>query len=287
MRNALSWPGPPSTCASLQPTMGNDDVDHRGPTRASPRSSPDRSRRPAEAPHAFVGLDRMFLAGATPDAPGEAPDAVCEVVRRAVDGGVQNVVVLSSHGPLFEIELPPERWHWLAVERAVEASCPAWTHLRPPAVMASMLVGGYPPTGSLWAGTIRRDRRVREPNGDAKYPFVDEDDPAAVAATVLFDSAFAGSIVEAIGPPISSGERVALIQQAIGEHVVFEGLSPDEASELWLRQGWPAETIRVTLWAQTQYLAQPLPPDSTIERILGRPPHTVAAWLSKHHSAFR
>ena len=91
-------------------------------------------RRPAEAPHAFVGLDRMFLAGATPEARGEAPDVVCEVVRRAVDGGVQNVVVLSSHGPLFEIEQPPEQWHWLAVERAVEASCPCWTHIRPAAL---------------------------------------------------------------------------------------------------------------------------------------------------------
>jgi uncharacterized protein YbjT (DUF2867 family) len=99
-------------------------------------------RRPGEAPHAFVGLDRMFLAGATFEARAEAPDAVCEVVRRAVDGGVQNVVVLSSHRPLFEIEQPPEQWHWLAVERAVEASCPCWTHIRPYAVMASMLVGG-------------------------------------------------------------------------------------------------------------------------------------------------
>ena len=153
--------------------------------------------------------------------------------------------------------------------------------------MASMLVGGYPATGSLWAETNRRDRRVREPNGDAAYPSVDKDDLAAVATIVLFDSAFAGSIVEALGPPISSSERVALIEQVIGEHVVFEELSSYEARELWRRQGRPAETIRVTLWAQTQFLAQPLPSDSTIERIMGRKPQTVAGWLSKHHDAFR
>jgi hypothetical protein len=104
---------------------------------------------------------------------------------------------------------------------------------------------------------------------------------------VLFDSAFAGSIVEAVGPPINSRETVALIEQAIGEHVAFEELTSDEARELWRRQRWPAETIRVTLWAQTQFLAQPLPSDSSIERILGRMPQTVAGWLSKHHDAFR
>ncbi len=243
--------------------------------------------QPAESPRAFDGIDRMFLAGATPETRSERPEAVYEVVRRAVDGGAQHMVVLSSHGPVFEARQPPEQWFWLAVERAVEASPASWTHIRPSAVMASMLAGGYPPTGSSWAETVRRDRVVREPNGDAGYPFVDEDDLAAVAAVALFDRACAGSIVEALGPPIAARERAALIGQAIGERVGFEELTPDQARELWRWQGWPAETIEVTLWAQAQFLAQPLAPDPAIERILGRPPRTFAQWLESHVDAFR
>jgi hypothetical protein len=37
----------------------------------------------------------------------------------------------------------------------------------------------------------------------------------------------------------------------------------------------------------TQFLAHPLAPDLTIERILGRPPHTFAQWLKNHLDAFR
>lgn len=118
-----------------------------------------------------------------------------------------------------------------------------------------MLAGGYPSAGSSWAATIRRDRAIREPNGDAAYPFVDEDDLAAIAAIVLTDPTYAGSVIEANGPPISARERVALISHAIGERVQFEELTPDQARELWRCQGWPAETIEVTLWAQAQFLA--------------------------------
>jgi len=112
--------------------------------------------RPAESPDAFAGLDRMFLAGAAPETRREAPTAVRDVVRRAVDGGVQDVAVRSSHGPMFVVSQPPEQWFWLAAERAVDAPCPRWTHIRPSAVMASMLAEGYRSAGSSWAETIRR-----------------------------------------------------------------------------------------------------------------------------------
>jgi uncharacterized protein YbjT (DUF2867 family) len=244
--------------------------------------------RPAESPTAFAGADRLFLAGATPESLWERPPvAVHDVVRRATEGGVRRIVVLSSHGPVFEVDLPPRQWYWLAVERAVEASGVAWTHIRPSAVMASMLADGYPPTGSAWAESIRVERVVREPNGDAAYPFLDEDDLAAVADTAFFDDTYDGSIVEALGAPVSARERVRLIADAIGEPVRFEELTPDQAREHWRRHGWPDETIEATLWAQARFLAEPLPPDHTIERILGRPPRTCARWVSDHADAFR
>jgi uncharacterized protein YbjT (DUF2867 family) len=243
--------------------------------------------RPAQSPHVFAGIDRMFLAGATPEFRSERPEAVYEVVSRAVEGGVRHVVVLSSHGPVFEAGQPPEQWFWLAVEKAVEAAPVSWTHIRPSAVMASMLPEGYPVPGSSWAEMIRRDRVIREPNGDAAYPFVDEDDLAAVAVAAWSGRGYAGSVIEAMGPPITARKRAGLISQVIGEHVWFEELTPDQARELWRRQGWPAETIEATLWAQAQFLAQPLQPDQGITRVLGRPPRTFGQWVDGNAGAFR
>lgn len=244
--------------------------------------------RPAESSEAFIGVDRLFLAGATPETVHDGPPvAVHDVVRRAVAGGVRSIAVLSSHGPEFEADLPPEEWYWLGVERAVEASGVAWTHLRPSAVMATMLTEGYPAPGASWAETIRTGRAVAEPNIDAAYPFIDEDDLAAIAATVLFDDACAGSILEVSGPPISARERVRLIGEAIGEPVRLDELTAEEARHRWRGQGWPEETIEVTLWAQSQFLAEPPPPNETVERVLDRPPRAFAQWLVNHAEAFR
>jgi uncharacterized protein YbjT (DUF2867 family) len=241
---------------------------------------------PAASPQAFAGLDRMFLAGATPETRDQTPRSVYDVLRRAADGGVRQVTVLSSHGPVFEISQPREQWFWLAVERAVEESIPSWTHIRPSAVMASMLDGGYPPAGSSWSATIRRGGVIREPNVDAAYPFIDEDDLAAVAVAALLSTAYAGSIIEAIGPSSSTRARIALISDAIGRPVNLEELSVGQARQLWREQGWPADTIEVTLWAQAQFIAQPLAPDPTIERVLDRPARTFGQWLHAHLDAF-
>jgi putative NAD(P)-binding protein len=104
--------------------------------------------RPQRSSAAFDGVDQLLLAGA-------APDTVTDVVDRAVAGGVRRIVVLSSHGPEFEVTLPPQQWYWLAIERAVEASSARWTHLRPSAVNASMLPEGCPYPGASWAELIR------------------------------------------------------------------------------------------------------------------------------------
>ncbi|MEU2395834.1 NAD(P)H-binding protein [Streptomyces sp. NPDC007369] len=134
---------------------------------------------PQEYAGAFGGVDAVFLAGAVPATVGEALDT-------ARTAGVRRIVVLSSHGPEYEEAYPPETWFWLAIERAVERSGMEWTHVRPSAVMGAVIEGTYPATGSDWPDTIRSERVVREAflNG-GHYPFIHEDDLAAVAATAL------------------------------------------------------------------------------------------------------
>ncbi|MFD7631316.1 SDR family oxidoreductase [Streptomyces sp. NPDC059851] len=83
--------------------------------------------RPLEYTEVFDGVDAVFLAGAV-------PATVQELLDTARDAGVRRIVVLSSHGPEYEEAYPPETWFWLAIERAVERSGMAWTHIRPSAV---------------------------------------------------------------------------------------------------------------------------------------------------------
>lgn len=243
--------------------------------------------RPADSPGAFTGVDRLFLAGAI-------PATVPELLEIAGNGGVRRIVVLSSHGPEFEIDQPPETSYLLAIERAVEASAAEWTHVRPSAVMASLLVGGYPATGASWAQTIRAGQVIREPYIHAAYPFVDEDDVAAVATAALLDNRYAGRVVEAAGLAISAAERVQILGDALGRTIPLEELTPEQARKLWRDQGWPEETIEVTLGAQEWFLTHPgeheqwrSQQDPTVEQMIGRPPRTFADWVTDHLQAFR
>lgn len=71
--------------------------------------------QPLPSAEIFAGVDAVFLAGAH-------PSTVEASLRSAGEAGVQRIVLLSSHGPEYEQYNPPETWHWLAIERAVERS---------------------------------------------------------------------------------------------------------------------------------------------------------------------
>lgn len=227
--------------------------------------------------------EAMFLAGAT-------PQTVRPLVTAAVAAGVRRVVVLSSHGPEFEIEHPPQTWFWLAIERAVEELAPEWTHIRPAAVMGSMLAGGYPATGVGWLESIRAEGVVREPRG--YYPFIAERDLAAVAAAALLKPGYTGKILEAVGPPISTQERVDAIARALGRPIRIEGIGEEEARKLWREQGVDEDAITVTLYGLAEYSGRTdfyrewtASQRPTVEEIIGRPLTSYADWAADNLSA--
>lgn len=237
--------------------------------------------RPAESPAAFTGVRRLFLAGAV-------PETAYELVSSAREGGAERIVVLSSHGPEFEVRYEPEAWYWLAVEVVVERSGARWTHLRPSPVMAHQTLGhGHSYAGADWAGAIRRGGVVREPYADARYPLIHEDDLAAVVVALLADDRYAGRTVTAYGPPISPREQVRLIGRALGREIPFEEITPEQDAERARRAGVPEELIALRHSVSADFLANPVEPDDTVSRVLGRPPRGYADWLADHLDAFR
>lgn len=244
--------------------------------------------RPQEAAQAFAGVARVFLAGAE-------PNSVKEVTSFASAAGIERVVVLSSHGPEYEQEFPPETWFWLAIERAVESSGIPWTHIRPSAVMGACLEGTYPATGSDWIGSIRREGVIREPLVDrGYYPFIHESDLAAVAATALLQDGYTGGILEAIGLPISTRSRVAAFERALGRTIATEELSPDQGRKAWHQLGWPSGAVEVTLFALEAYAERlkeltdwTMAQKPTVEEMIGRRPLSFEQWAREHVAPYR
>ncbi|MGN9812015.1 SDR family oxidoreductase [Micromonospora sp. BQ11] len=244
--------------------------------------------RPLEHPEAFAGVEGVFLAGAH-------PSTVPDVLALARDAGIRRIVLLSSHGPEYEQRNPPETWFWLAIEKAVERSGIAWTHIRPSAVMGSMFSGTYPATGSDWPISIRAEAAVREAFlGTGHYPFIHEDDLAAVAVAALRSDRYTGTILEAVGLPLSTRSRIGSIARAIGRTIDGVELTPAESRAVWRRDGWPDGAIDVTLYALEEYGTRldeltewTRTQRPSVRDIIGRPLRTYDDWAVENADRFR
>ncbi|WP_280357234.1 SDR family oxidoreductase [Nocardia otitidiscaviarum] len=244
--------------------------------------------RPLEIWDAFTGVDAVFLTGAD-------PATLDDALALARTAHVGQIVLLSSHGSEYEAAYPRETWFWLAIEKAVERSGIGWTHIRPSAVMGSILEGTYPATGSDWADTIRAEGVVREAFlNTGHYPFIHEDDLAAVAAAALRTDDYLGMTIEAVGMPISTLSRIRFIANAIGRDITTAELTPDESRAVWRDRGWPDSAIDVTLYALEEYathleelIAWTLDQSPSVSEIIGRHPLSYAEWALEHAKFFR
>lgn len=191
------------------------------------RVVPGSLARPQKWAPVLAGAEGLFLAGA-------GPANAAAILAAARAGGIVRVVLLSSHGSEYEVHHPPETWHWLAVERAVQTSGLGWTIIRPSAVMGSMLEGTYPATGSGWPAMAAGSGVVAEALlDDGCYPFIHEDDLAGLAAAALRSDRYSGSVLEAVGPPLSTRDRVAQIARATGRELATRSLTADEGRARW------------------------------------------------------
>ncbi|MEV5103769.1 NAD(P)H-binding protein [Streptomyces massasporeus] len=244
--------------------------------------------RPMDCACVFDGVQAVFLAGAH-------PSTVQEVLILARNAGVERVVLLSSHGPEYEEAYPPDTWFWLAIEKAVEGSGIPWTHIRPSALMGAVIEGTYPATGSDWPDSVRAHGVVREALlSTGHYPFIHEEDLAAVAAAALTCHDLAGMIIEAVAPPLSTRSRIRTIATALKRDIDTVELTPDESREAWRRLGWPDGAIDVTLYALEEYgarfaeLAQWTHDQRpSVQDIIGRPLRTYDDWVREHIDRFR
>ncbi|MFJ3440994.1 NAD(P)H-binding protein [Streptomyces sp. NPDC086081] len=220
--------------------------------------------RPQTMAAAFDGVSAVHLLGATgydhtPLRRGP------QILGMAAEAGVQRLTVLSPG----EGELG----------KAVRDSGMEWTFIWPIDLMSNALG---------WAEVIRRTAEVREPYANRRTASADEEDVAAVAATVLARGGYAGRSLIVSGPEaLMPADKVSAIAAATGREIRFTELTDDQARRHWRAEGWPEEGIEFMLhmWAAVPETVAKV--TSTVEEVVGRPPRTFAQWAAAHADAFR
>jgi uncharacterized protein YbjT (DUF2867 family) len=187
-------------------------------------------------------------------------------VQTAVDRGVRRVVLLSSRG----IEAMGDE-RLLTAERTVRESGAGWTILRPDWFNQNFDEGFFRP--AVLAG------RLAVPVGQARQVFVDADDIAAVAATVLTEAGHDGRSYDLTGPEaLSFGDAVEIIAKVSGRPVTFAG-DPDDYLAQQSALGMPEAQTRgeIAAFGALRDLGDQQPTD-VVQRLTGRPPKDFPAF---------
>src|SRR5215213_10802966 len=223
----------------------------------------------------FQDVGAVFLVWTAP--PATAPAVVARLAERAL-----RVVLLSSPHqtphPFFQQPNPMAAFH-AELERLMAAARLESTILRP-GMFASN-------TRLWWAAQIQQGDVVRWPYGSVETAPVDERDIAAVAVRALTDDRHIGGDYVLTGPQaMSQAEQVRSIGDALGRHLRFVELSPDEFRREMADRA-PAPVVDMLLNAWHAASGHPAFLTSTVADITGKPARTFEQWVADHAEELR
>lgn len=223
---------------------------------------------------ALRDVGAVFLVWTLPFA--AAPAAVERIARY----GPRVVFLSAPHRtphPFFQQPNPMAQLH-ASIEQLIEDAGMMSTVVRPGMFASNAL--------NWWAPTIRSGQSIRWPYGAAETAPVDDRDVAAVAARVLSDQDHVGGDYVLTGPEsLSQAEQVRIIGTAIGRHVKFEELSPEEFRRE-TADTWPRPVVDMLLAAWDATMGQPAYVTSSVADVLGVPARTFHRWATDNAAAF-
>jgi uncharacterized protein YbjT (DUF2867 family) len=227
----------------------------------------------SDLPALLAGADRVFVLSQ-----GHSADREAATARAAAQAGVTHLVKLSTTGVHFGQKDPITLAHAEA-EQAVREAGPAWTILRP---------GTFMDNRFTWAGSVREENAVYVPDTDPPSALIHVRDIAEVAALVLTTSGHEGATYELTGGEALTTERqVAVLSEAIGRPLKYVEETESAAKERLIRvYGWPAKAIDGLFALKRESAPHEHVVFDTVERLLGRPPLTFAAWARENASAY-
>lgn len=233
-------------------------------------------------PAALASIDRLFVMSAYTV---EMVHQVKTITDAAVDAGVGFLAHLGVYSNGRETD-PHFVWHEL-VERYIQYSGTAWCFLHPNMFMENLTDSQRPVDGKLYW-----------PMGEAKVGWIAGDDLTAVAAKVLAE-----------GPDIHAGQNyylssdlldgpgtAAALSEAL-EREIRAIVMPPDALEAALAAGtlaldskfekyYAASVVENVRQIYDGRLAHIGAVTDTVERLLGRPPVTLAQWARRKRDRF-
>lgn len=176
---------------------------------------------------ALAGVETVFLLGT--GGMGQT-EGETNVVNAAKAAGVAKIVKLSVWGAAGE-EFSFARIH-RAVERVIEASGLAWTHLRPNGFMQNFV--------NYQAGSIKAQNAFYAPAGEARISHIDARDIGRVAAQVLTASGHESRAYELSGPQaLSYADAAEILSRVVGRKVGYVAVTDEAAKAGMLAGGIP------------------------------------------------
>jgi uncharacterized protein YbjT (DUF2867 family) len=229
--------------------------------------------RPETLPAAFDGAERVFVMGT-----GHGLEHTANAVAAATAAGVQHIVNLSSIGVALAPMPIMGRWHQQR-EEVIRAAGVGCTFLRPSNFMTNTL---------WWATSIRAEGVVRDPVGPGRLSLIDPADIAAVAATTLTQEGHAGqAYVLTGGELLTVKQQTQILSEVLGRPIQYLEQTPEQAAEVLLAQGAPAELVAATRDLNELFRADRAAiVTDVVARLTGRPPVTFQDWCRRNAAGF-
>lgn len=168
---------------------------------------------------ALDGVDRVLMISSARE---RLVDTQCTFIDAAKAAGIRHIVKFSGaeSGVGFDPQAFSGTRRHEEVERYLEGSGLAWTHLRPSQFM--QMYSREPPT-------VAATRELLRPMGNAKLSPVDVEDIAKVAFALLRDGGHEGTSYDMTGPEALTMADVAeRISQGIGTKIRYVDISPED-----------------------------------------------------------
>jgi uncharacterized protein YbjT (DUF2867 family) len=225
---------------------------------------------------AFAGISHVVLITPLDGQMGEWHEALARAARAA---GVKHIVQITGLGADPRSQIRRLRWLGEAEARVAAAGVKAWV-LRPAVAMQSLLkhnpeIG----VGGLLEAPFRR----------AKMPLVDARDVAQVVLRVI-ESNEAPRALELSGTkPLDYFEIARECSRACGHRIEYLDICSPKARGSLESRGLSPRLIEalIEFWDYAAAGMVPIAVTDDIERILGRPPHSLCDFLKANKPARR
>jgi len=184
--------------------------------------------RPDSLTRALDGVETALMISSPEPSLVETQRSFVDAAKQA---GVRHIVKFSGRGCVLDSGFRFARMH-AEIERYLENSGLAWTHLRPSQFM-HVYFREVP--------SIVRDGALRLPMGDARLSPVAAEDIAKVAVSLLEGAGHEGKRYEMTGPEALTMHQVAeTISSVTGIPVRYVDVDPDDKNKELRAQGVPA-----------------------------------------------